>query len=123
MSLRNFIDAPPPGRILKRPIPLDLLPRKCDVFFNQRERPLLQIRLDGPKFGISAATVAFDRPGKGYDRDNPLANIDLAGSDAVFSANGTAAGKMPDGAALAGRWSTAGSRKLRFYQHGPRERN
>ena len=62
LSLRNFVGAPPPGRILRKVISLDFLQRKFDVFFNERVRPLFQIRLNSKerKFGQSALTVAMD---------------------------------------------------------------
>ncbi len=85
LSLRKFVGAPPPGRILKKVISLDFLQRKFDVFFNQRIRPLFQIRLDGPKFGASTLTVAFDDPVTSYDHDKPLSSQDLAGPGEVLS--------------------------------------
>src|SRR5262245_10354671 len=81
VSLRNFVGALPPGRILRKVISLDFLQHKFDVFFNQRARPLFQIRLNSKerKFGQSALTVAMDDPVKGYDHDNPRVNKELAG--------------------------------------------
>ncbi len=51
-----------PGRIFKKVIPLDLLQRKFDLFFNQRSRPLFKIKLDGTDYGKGALTVFFDDP-------------------------------------------------------------
>ena len=62
-------------------ISLAFLQRKFDVFFNQRSRPLFQIRVDSKekKPGQSALTVAMDDPNKGYDHDNPEKLLELAG--------------------------------------------
>ena len=44
LSLRNFVGALPPGRILKKIISLEFLQRKFDEFFNNPERrPLFKI--------------------------------------------------------------------------------
>ena len=88
LSLRQFVGAPPPGRISRKVISLDFLRRKFDVFFNERIRPLFQIRLDGKKFGESALTVAFDDPENGYDHDNPRVRKELAGPGEVLSYDG-----------------------------------
>ncbi len=89
LSLRNFVGAPPPdsnprppGTILQKSILLDFLQSKFDVLFNQRSRPLFQIRLNNKerKFGQSTLTVAMFDPGKDeYDHDNPLFSQELAG--------------------------------------------
>jgi hypothetical protein len=50
LSLRKFVGALPPGRILRKEIPLDLLQRKFDEFFNNREKPLFKFRLHGDAF-------------------------------------------------------------------------
>jgi phospholipase C len=80
LSLRKLTGALPPGRVLKKTIPLDFLQRKFDVFINQRSRPLFQIRLDSKekKFGQSTLTVAMDDL-KGYDHDHPKVSKELAG--------------------------------------------
>jgi phospholipase C len=80
LSLRNFVGALPPGRILRKVVSLDFLQRKFDVFINERSRPLFQVRLDSKekKFGQSTLTVAMDDP-KGYDHDHPKVLKELAG--------------------------------------------
>ncbi|WFP48918.1 alkaline phosphatase family protein [Methylomonas sp. EFPC3] len=45
VSLRNLVGAPPPGKIVQKRIPLDLLQRKSDEIFENRSRPLIKIRL------------------------------------------------------------------------------
>ncbi len=89
LSLRQFVGAPPPGRILRKVIPLELLQRKFDEFFNSRERgPLFQIRLNGKKLGQSTLTVAFDKPVGGYDHEDPLVSKELAGPGEVLEIPG-----------------------------------
>jgi hypothetical protein len=69
LSLRQFVGAPPVGRLLTRVIPLELLQQKCDLFFNQRERPLFKIRFHNLGSGDhrhSTVDVLFDDPAKGY---------------------------------------------------------
>src|SRR6266404_9201371 len=80
LSLRNFVGALPPGRILNKVVSLDFLQRKFDVFINERSRPLFQVRLDSKerKFGQSTLTVAMDDP-KGYDHVHPKVLKELAG--------------------------------------------
>ena len=51
LSLRKFVGALPPGRILRKVIPLDLLQRKFDEFFNNRPRPLFKFKLHGDEMG------------------------------------------------------------------------
>ena len=77
LSLRSFVKAPPPGRILHKVISLDLLQRKLDEFLNKRGRPPFLVRLNGTHYGASTVTVTFDDPAKGYDHD-PFISIDLA---------------------------------------------
>src|SRR4030095_16840512 len=62
LSLRKFVGALPPGRILRKVIPLDLLQRKFDEFFNRRPRPVFKLHIDGQQMGASALTVLFDYP-------------------------------------------------------------
>ena len=57
LSLRKFIGALPPGRILKKVISLNLLQSKLDEFINAPELPPLQIRLHGSHFGVSTLFV------------------------------------------------------------------
>src|SRR5262249_31985016 len=66
--------------VRRKVISLDFLQRKFDLFFNQRARPLFQIRLDSKekKFGESALTVAMDDSVKGYDHDHPQVLKELA---------------------------------------------
>jgi len=52
LSLRKFIRALPPGRVFTKVIPFDLLQRKFDEFFNNRDKPLLQLRLHGSKLEV-----------------------------------------------------------------------
>ncbi len=80
LSLRKFIGALPPGRIVKKVISLKLLQSKLDEFINTPELPLFQIRLHGSHFGVSTLFVFLkDKLGKGYDRKNPLVEKELAG--------------------------------------------
>jgi phospholipase C len=69
-------------------VSLDFLQRKFNEFFNEREQPLFQVRLDSKvkKFGQSAMTVAMfdplkpmDDQWKGYDHDHPIVVQELAG--------------------------------------------
>src|SRR5262249_45363236 len=80
LSLREFMGALPPGRILTKVISLDFLQRKFNVFINDRARPLFQVRLDSKekKFGQSTLTLAMDTP-KGYDHDHATVLKELAG--------------------------------------------
>ena len=58
-----------PGRMLTRVVPLELLQRKFDLFFNERERPLFKIRFHNLGSGDhrhSTLDVLFDDPAKGY---------------------------------------------------------
>lgn len=66
LSLRKFVGALPPGRILRKVIPLDLLQRKFDEFFNNREKPLFKFRLHGTEWGKGELNVSFDDPVKGW---------------------------------------------------------
>jgi len=77
LSLRGFVKAPPPGRILHKVISLDLLQHKLDEFLNKRGRPPFLVRLNGTHYGASTVTVTFDDPVKGYDHD-PFISVDLA---------------------------------------------
>jgi len=69
LSLRQFVGAPPPGRLFRKVISLDFLQQKLDVIFNQRPRPLYLIRLNGSHYGQSTVSVFFDDPVRGYDHD------------------------------------------------------
>src|SRR6266487_6117299 len=75
LSLREFVGAPPPGRILKKNIPLALLQRKLDEFFNNLDRrPLFKIRLHNVGSGDhrhSTLDVFFDHPRTGYTSQMP----------------------------------------------------
>jgi phospholipase C len=75
LSLREIVGALPPGRILKRVIPLALLQRKFDEFFNNpKRRPLCKIRLHNVGSGDhrhSTLDVFFDHPAKGYTSQLP----------------------------------------------------
>ena len=67
LSLRQFLGLPrlrPGGPILTRVIPLEVLQRKFDVFFNERERPLFRFRLHGEEFGSSQLTKFMEHPVK-----------------------------------------------------------
>jgi phospholipase C len=69
LSLREFIGAPPAGRLLTRVIPLELLQQKFDIFFNEREQPLFKIKFHNIGSGDhrhSTVDVFFDDPAKGY---------------------------------------------------------
>ena len=79
--------------IRHRVISLDFLQSRFDVFFNQRVRPLFQIRLDNPnhQFGKSTVSVAMDGPywndpNGFYDFAKPRFSEDL--SDLNFSVLG-----------------------------------
>ena len=88
LSLRTFVGALPPGRLHKKVIPLDALQRKFDTLFNQRPQPLLQFRLHGDAPGASTLSVLFNNPllETGYDEENPLEAVELAGSGEVLTA-------------------------------------
>ena len=72
LSLREFCGALPPGRILNRTFPLDLVQRKLDEFFNNPDRrPLFEIRFhhdeeDSGDHRDSTLDVLFDHPARGY---------------------------------------------------------
>ena len=69
LSLRQFVGALPPGSILRKVVPLELLQRKFDDFFNNRSRPLFKIRLHNLGSGDhrhSTLDVFFDDPVEGY---------------------------------------------------------
>ncbi len=53
LSLRKFVGALPPGRILRKVIPLDLLQRKFDEFINNPDPQLFKLRLHGDRYGSS----------------------------------------------------------------------
>jgi phospholipase C len=57
LSLRAFVGAPPPGRMLRKVILLHILQQKFDLFFNQRPRPLFKVKLDGTHHGQGKLTV------------------------------------------------------------------
>ncbi len=78
VSLRNLVDAPPPGRLLRKVISLEFLQRKLDLFFNERARPLFLIKIHGEHMGASTLSVFFDDPVKGYDPDNPMVSQELS---------------------------------------------
>lgn len=62
LSLRKFVGALPPGRILRKVIPLELLQRKFDEFFNKRDRPLFKFRLHGDEWRKSDLTKFMEDP-------------------------------------------------------------
>jgi phospholipase C len=85
VSLRKFIGALPPGRILRKIISFRLLKRKLNEFFNNREHPLLQVRLHGSHFGVSTLFVLLEDPvTKDYDKKNPVVEKDLVGPGEVL---------------------------------------
>jgi phospholipase C len=85
LSLRKFIGALPPGRIVNKAIPLKLLQSKLDEFINKPELPPLQIRLHGSHFGVSTLFVFLkDKIKNDYDRKNPLVEKELAGPGEVL---------------------------------------
>ena len=85
LSLRKFVGALPPGRILRKVIPLELLQRKFDEFFNKRARPLFQLHIDGDRMGASTLSVFLDGPLRGYDLEHPMVKKDMAGQGEVLS--------------------------------------
>lgn len=81
LSLRDFVGAPPPGRIVRKTVSLDFLQRKFDEIVNHRAPPLFLARLDSKKkkHGQSALSLAMvDRNGQ-YDLDDPFVSGELAG--------------------------------------------
>src|SRR5262245_5229014 len=88
LSLREFVGALPPGHLRKKVIVLDFLQRKFNEFFNQRPQPLLQFRLHGDAPGASTLSVLFNDPllETGYDEENPLEAVELAGPGEVLTA-------------------------------------
>jgi hypothetical protein len=69
VSVRNLVGALPPGRILQKVISLDFLQRKFDQFFNERPRPIFQVKLNNSGSGDhrhSTVDVLFDDATKGY---------------------------------------------------------
>jgi phospholipase C len=81
LSLRQFVGAPPPGRLRRKVISLDFLQHELDTLINQRARPLYLIRLHGTHYGASTVGVFFDDPAHGYEHE-PNNSVDLAGPDA-----------------------------------------
>lgn len=80
VSLRKFIGALPPGRIVRKVIPLNLLRSKLDEIINDPKLPPLQIRLHGSHFGVSTLFVFLkDKIKNDYDWKNPLVEKELAG--------------------------------------------
>ena len=80
VSLRDLVGAPPPGKIVRKSIPLDLLQRKFDEIINHRHLPLFEIKLNSEKqkYGQSTVSVAMvDRNGL-YDHTNPFVKQELA---------------------------------------------
>src|SRR5262249_49744189 len=59
LSLRKFVGALPPGRILRKVIPLDLLQRKFDEFVNDPVPQLFKLRLHGNSYGSSNLEIYF----------------------------------------------------------------
>ncbi len=66
LSLRDWVGALPPGRVLRKVIPLDLLQRKFDELFNNRPSPLFKFRLHGDEWAKGELTILFDYPAEGY---------------------------------------------------------
>jgi hypothetical protein len=64
LSLRDFVKAPPPGRIHRKEISLDLLQRKLDKFLNKRGPPPFLTRLNGTHYGASTVRMTFGDPAK-----------------------------------------------------------
>ena len=62
LSLRWWLGAPPPGRILRKVWSLDLLQRKFDEFINDPTPPLFQIRLHGEHYGSSDLEIKKKDP-------------------------------------------------------------
>lgn len=80
LSLRDFVGALPPGRLCQKVVSKDFLQRMFDIFFNERIRPLFEMRLNSQehRFGQSALTIAMDSV-DGYDHDNAVLYQELAG--------------------------------------------
>lgn len=85
-----------PDEIQHRIIDFGFLERILDTFFNNRERPLFQLKVssstDPPTFGESEVSVAMDSgsgldPARQYDFENPLTSFPLAdkGSSLEFT--------------------------------------
>ena len=69
VSVRELVGALPPGRILQKVISLDFLQRKFNQFFNERPRPIFEVRLHNRGSGDhrhSTVDVLFDDATKGY---------------------------------------------------------
>lgn len=80
LSLREFVGAPPPGRIAHKSVSFDFLQRKFDEIINQRNPPLFEIKLNSEKHkhGQSTVSVAMvDRNGA-YDHTDPFVNQELS---------------------------------------------
>jgi hypothetical protein len=83
LSLREFLGLPrarPPGPLLTRVIPLDVLQRKFDIFFNERERPLFRFRLHGEEFGSSQLFKFMEHPVKEWveiDEPEDLGHLEI----------------------------------------------
>jgi phospholipase C len=94
LSLRAFVGALPPGQILRKVIPLDLLQRKFDEFVNQREPPLVELRLHGTEYG-SSRLKAYQLTARGdayepepfWDEDMGHLEVDLPGPNPDFHFN------------------------------------
>ena len=84
-------DIAPPPAIRRKVVPWNFLQRKFDLFFNERARPLFQLRLDNPSetFGQTVLTVAQEDAtvpidhSQRYDHDHPRYRQELtdAGND------------------------------------------
>lgn len=84
LSLRKFIGALTPGRVVKKDISLDFLQRKLDEFINDRAKPLLKLRLHGSSYGSSKLEIYFDVPLKGMEEPYEVVDLD----DLKFTALG-----------------------------------
>ncbi len=76
LSLRRFIKALPPGRVLRKVIPLNLLQRKFDEFINDRVPQLVKLRLHGTTYGKSKFEIYLLNEKGAYD-EKPYYSRDL----------------------------------------------
>lgn len=76
LSIRKFIKAVPPGRVLRKVIPLNFLQRKFDEFINDRFPRLVKLRLHGTSYGKSNFEV-YLLNGKGVYDEKPNYSWDM----------------------------------------------
>src|SRR5690349_4824245 len=79
LSLRKFVGALPPGRILRKVIPFDLLQRKFDEFINDPTPQIFKLRLHGTSYGSSNLEIYLKDPVEGLklNRTTDLGHLEI----------------------------------------------